>query len=1333
MDSRNQTMAASNSDHVSGRISNDSIVLETSSSQSMESPPTTVWLNYNNSNGTDHGPYFYYPNNSSMKNSDVSVAQTPNRSLQDPRQMNYFANPVVFPHSFTTNITEPLETGLRLAHTRENLAPLHLPPSGQEKMFYMPVQQDRAQQDQLMLQQMEQLQKLVKEQQKIITLINPGLAFPPGLPSKLVTMMPNPRVPSASFSVEIPVDNSSQLPDQGSTETGSITMQATIQKSPNESSSICPATPTSLSQDHITGESTRQSSVHGCKQKNKLYRQESQQEEMLESKGEILLDSGSKTLSPVREEKDEEAANHVPLSPFGVRPRNGNHEERLIRPGIGERQKTFEDFVEEQLKVDSETAEKEQLQIKQDTCETKTSRKTFLKRREGISRFEKKCDNPIIEQRRNSVTYLSRRVSFDGEHRNSLPSIHDVGKVQLKNRLVLHRQVSSPSVMSTREKYANDATSKNNSTNKYDSCDALRGLQKQILSYENMQSTGETYELKPQTTQEITCKENATVPAFQKVNCTPTNAVPAQPKIPIYLANADGFEIGRTTQKGNQWQNSNENSMPKKDKCSDLEKWTVAITINDHNNLSADNKDPASKSGFKKVNDKIIKVTGESFTQLNRQINNRGIDRQRTEQRSENGLHRRNAKPLGETDSTSSDSDDDPKSHCYRFPSRDAPQKVSQVDKHLDLSDPDYASDNPSGEDEKKKHLKSSGKILSSQQDNSLSTSSSEHSKEDFRRRGSKAFSSFRKASFRHSRPARKEKEPDKKGECEDSTNSVDLQNPPSTCDIVACLFPALKTKTDLPVDLEPAKRSSEMYMESPLLAKMKEEQNKAMTFLRQQMDHFERLKADELSLLEEFKKEEIKKLQKVKEELEKQAAAVKEIKVCEKSEEIQMLKVQISELQVEFQRNESRWSSTHGQLRKQVEGLTKENQELRSELRAAESHLVEVTNNRSESLVSQAIMRGTSFTKSDQSLGQTVHRSRSSTPVGRKSPYEKLTSKESSAKVVSMSVHSTHRKSPVTVSQLSVFNDTNMSAHTKGRPSSQSGSSEDTPLLSLRKEDLISSSQNNNLAIQDGETPSMRQKIQGQQQSWEQTGITTRKTRSRSVTPSGRKTQAESTQGSEIKKNFAPMSVLSRRSLLHTDIKSIEEDSIQEETQYPDGKIEQLLSDGRTIITFQNGTKKEISGDGKSLIVSFFNGDVKKMMPDQSVIYYYADAQTTHTTYPNGLEVLEFPNKQIEKHHPEGTKEIVFPDRTVKHLYRDGREETTFPDGTIVTVEKNGNKTVAFINGQKEIHTAQFKRREYRDGTIKTVYSNGRQETKYSSGRVRIKDQEGNIILDKK
>uniref|UniRef100_A0A8D0GBW1 Centromere protein J C-terminal domain-containing protein n=1 Tax=Sphenodon punctatus TaxID=8508 RepID=A0A8D0GBW1_SPHPU len=178
---------------------------------------------------------------------------------------------------------------------------------------------------------------------------------------------------------------------------------------------------------------------------------------------------------------------------------------------------------------------------------------------------------------------------------------------------------------------------------------------------------------------------------------------------------------------------------------------------------------------------------------------------------------------------------------------------------------------------------------------------------------------------------------------------------------------------------------------------------------------------------------------------------------------------------------------------------------------------------------------------------------------------------------------------------------------------------------------------------------------------------------------------------------------------------------------------IKQMLIDGRKIITFRNGTKKEISADTRTTVVMFFNGDIKKIMPDQRVIYYYADAQTAHTTYPSGLEVLRFPNNQIEKHYPDGTKEIVFPDQTVKRFSESGLEETVFPDGTVVKVEKNGDKMVLFSNGQKEIHTAQFKRREYPDGTIKTVYSSGQQETKYSSGRVRIKDEEGNIILDKK
>uniref|UniRef100_A0A8C8DJ17 Centromere protein J C-terminal domain-containing protein n=1 Tax=Oryzias sinensis TaxID=183150 RepID=A0A8C8DJ17_9TELE len=178
---------------------------------------------------------------------------------------------------------------------------------------------------------------------------------------------------------------------------------------------------------------------------------------------------------------------------------------------------------------------------------------------------------------------------------------------------------------------------------------------------------------------------------------------------------------------------------------------------------------------------------------------------------------------------------------------------------------------------------------------------------------------------------------------------------------------------------------------------------------------------------------------------------------------------------------------------------------------------------------------------------------------------------------------------------------------------------------------------------------------------------------------------------------------------------------------------IEKVLVGGDRLIVFPNGTRKEVSADGLSAKITFFNGDTKQTTADQRVIYFYAEAQTTHITYPEGLEVLHFPNNQTEKHFPDGRKEITFPDQTVKNLFPDGREESVLTDGTIIRVNMDGIKEIHFNTGQKEVHTADFKRREYPDGTVKTVYNDGRQETRYPTGRVRIKDREGNVIVDKR
>lgn len=39
--------------------------------------------------------------------------------------------------------------------------------------------------------------------------------------------------------------------------------------------------------------------------------------------------------------------------------------------------------------------------------------------------------------------------------------------------------------------------------------------------------------------------------------------------------------------------------------------------------------------------------------------------------------------------------------------------------------------------------------------------------------------------------------------------------------------------------------------------------------------------------------------------------------------------------------------------------------------------------------------------------------------------------------------------------------------------------------------------------------------------------------------------------------------------------------------------------------------------------------------------------------------------------------------------------------------------------------------KREYPDGTVKTVYPDGRTETRYATGRVRVKDRDGRVLVD--
>lgn len=99
----------------------------------------------------------------------------------------------------------------------------------------------------------------------------------------------------------------------------------------------------------------------------------------------------------------------------------------------------------------------------------------------------------------------------------------------------------------------------------------------------------------------------------------------------------------------------------------------------------------------------------------------------------------------------------------------------------------------------------------------------------------------------------------------------------------------------------------------------------------------------------------------------------------------------------------------------------------------------------------------------------------------------------------------------------------------------------------------------------------------------------------------------------------------------------------------------EEVKADGRRVLRYTNGTVKKLFPDGRS-VVRFANGDVKRSEPNSGiVVYLYAEAKTTHTTYGDGSERYEFPNGQVEMHYADGRKEITFPDSTRKVIDSNG------------------------------------------------------------------------------
>ena len=125
----------------------------------------------------------------------------------------------------------------------------------------------------------------------------------------------------------------------------------------------------------------------------------------------------------------------------------------------------------------------------------------------------------------------------------------------------------------------------------------------------------------------------------------------------------------------------------------------------------------------------------------------------------------------------------------------------------------------------------------------------------------------------------------------------------------------------------------------------------------------------------------------------------------------------------------------------------------------------------------------------------------------------------------------------------------------------------------------------------------------------------------------------------------------------------------------------EELHRDGSRTRRYRNGTIKEVYANGDSL-VRFTNGDTKRTV-DGEVVYFYAEARTTHTTLRDGAERYEFPNGQVESHFPDGRKEILFPDGTRKTVHASGLQESRFVDGVVVREHPGGLREVVTADGR--------------------------------------------------
>ncbi|NXC32836.1 CENPJ protein, partial [Campylorhamphus procurvoides] len=423
-------------------------------------------------------------------------------------------------------------------------------------------------------------------------------------------------------------------------------------------------------------------------------------------------------------------------------------------------------------------------------------------------------------------------------------------------------------------------------------------------------------------------------------------------------------------------------------------------------------------TGFKMVNDKIIKITcsppetvekGGSSSALQQEWQKKGTVASMWQV----------ASLSCEPSCLSRNNDDDPKSHYDQYPCQHVPQGVDHTHRHLDLSDGDYASDEPSGTEKTSSKMcsrssqrKQDTQAISGQQDLFCSTSSSDSSTGAVSLKGRKAHSSLQQSLF-HFTLKRREQEPESKNEnkasdvkslhlpssrvahfkIKDIPEVEELQEKPFV-DTLGGLTE--ETQNILGRELEAGNNRG-----TSSLKEVKEEHKKAKHFHSRTLLHqVKPVRSQELTHPLECHRDQTHPLQKEKIAQSKFRGTTRVTGQNVKSEEIQVLKQQIAGLQEKFKRNESCWRAAYSKLRDQVELLTRQNMELQDELRVSEHQrwkaernqkAVHFLDRKSETPVAEAILRETATSsKHEESSWRDNQKSHSVSHMGLKTCSQK-------------------------------------------------------------------------------------------------------------------------------------------------------------------------------------------------------------------------------------------------------------------------------------------------------------------------------------------------------